>query len=154
MTNSGAIASRYSIYGRKPIIMGKSLIQTVNQSSQTVSANSIISLGSVQRRYGCNIRLSGNAIEIIGEGYYEIECSVSCTPTAIGRVTVALYQNGVQIPGAIAYGAVSTAGNTVTLPITATIRQGCCCDSADNITCVLVDGASTVRNISLRVTKS
>lgn len=135
-------------------MMSKSLIQTANQSSQTVAPNSIISLGSVQRRFGCNCRLSGNAIEISGEGYYEIDAAVSLAPTAAGNVTVALYENGVQIPGAIAYGSVSTAGNSLTLPLTATIRQNCCCDSADNITCVLVAGASTVNNISMRVVKA
>lgn len=133
--------------------MGKSLIQVANQSSQTVAPNSIISLGSVQRRFGCNLRLSGNAIEVAGEGYYEIDATVSLAPTAIGNVSVALYENGVQIPGAIAYGSVSTAENSVTLPLVATIRQGCCCDSADNITCVLIEGESTVQNISLRVVK-
>ena len=85
--------------------MGKSLIQTTNQSQQAVAVNSIISPGSVLRRFGCNLRLSGNAIEVVGEGYYKIDCNVSVAPTAVGSVTVALYNNGVQIPGAIAYGA-------------------------------------------------
>ena len=134
--------------------MSRSLIQVANQSSATVAAGSIIPLGSVQRRYGCNCKLSGNAIEIAGEGYYEVEASVSVAPTAAGPVTVALYNNGTQIPGAVAYGAVSTAGNSVALPLVATLRQGCCCDSADNLTCILVEGAGTVRNISLRVVKS
>lgn len=133
--------------------MGKSLIQTTNQSQQNVANNSIISLGSVQRRYGCNLRLSGNGIEIDGEGYYEVNCDVSVAPTAAGPVTVALFNNGVQIPGAIAYGSVSTAGNSVTLPILGTIRQRCC-DGADNLTCVLVAGAGVVNNISVRVVKS
>ena len=134
--------------------MSKSLIQVVNQSSQTVAENSIISLGSVQRRYGCNCRLSGNGIEISGAGYYEIDAAVSVAPTAIGNVTVALYNNGVQVPGAIAYSSVSTATNPVTVPIVATIRQSCCCDSADNLTLVLIEGAGTVENVSVRVTKS
>lgn len=133
--------------------MGRSLIQVVNQSPQNVAENGIITLGSVQRRYGCNLRLSGNGIEVDGAGYYPINCTVSVTPTAAGPVTVALFNNGVQIPGAIAYGAVSTVGNAVTLPIVATIRQGCCCDSADNLTCVLLEGAGVVNNISTRVTK-
>lgn len=133
--------------------MSRSLIQTANQSSQTVAVNSIISLGSTQRRFGCNLKLSGNGIEIDGAGYYTVDCAVSVAPTAVGNVTVALYNNGVQIPGAIAYGAVSTAGNSVALPINTTIRQGCCCDSADNLTCVLLEGAGTVKNISLRVIK-
>ena len=134
--------------------MSKSLIQTSNQSSQTVAINSIISLGSVLRRYGCNLRLSGNAVEVSGEGYYKIDCNVSVAPTAAGNVTIAIYNNGVQIPGAIAYGAVSTAGNPITLPVETTIRQGCCCDSADSLTVVLLAGAGTVQNISMRVEKS
>lgn len=134
--------------------MGKSLIQTTNQSQQNVAVNSIISLGSVLRRYGCNLRLSGNGIEVTGEGYYKIDSNVSVSPTAAGPVTVALYNNGVQIPGAIAYGSVSTAGNPITLPLETTIRQACCCDSADNITCVLLEGAGVVDNISVRVEKS
>ena len=134
--------------------MGKSLIQTTNQSQQNVAVNSIISLGSVLRRYGCNLRLSGNGIEVTGEGDYKIDSNVSVSPTAAGPVTVALYNNGVQIPGAIAYGSVSTAGNPITLPLETTIRQACCCDSADNITCVLLEGAGVVDNISVRVEKS
>ena len=133
--------------------MSRSLIQVTNQSTQTVALNSIISLGSVLRRFGCNCRLSGNAIEVNGEGYYTIDADVTVVPTAAGAVTVALYNNGVQIPGAIAYGAVSTAGNPVTLCINTTIRQACCCDSADNITMVLIAGAGTVNNVSMRVVK-
>ena len=132
--------------------MSKSLIQTANQSTQNVAENSIISLGSVQRRYGCNLRLSGNGIEVDGEGYYKIDASVSAAPTETGNVTVAIYSNGVQIPGAIAY-ASSTAGTSVVVPIVATVRQRCC-DGAANLTCVLVEGAGTVSNISVRVEKS
>lgn len=134
--------------------MGKSLIQTTNQSSQAVALNGIISLGSVLRRFGCNCRLSGNAIEVVGEGYYKIDANVTVAPTAAGTVTVALYENGVQIPGAIASGSTGTAGNPVTLPIETTIRQGCCCDTADSITCVLIAGPGTVSNIAVRVEKA
>jgi len=135
--------------------MGKSLIQTTNQSQQTVADNSIISLGSVLRRYGCNCKLSGNAIEIVGEGYYDVDATVSVEPTQDGTVIVALYKNGSQVQGAIAYGSTSTATNPITLPIVTTIRQGCsCCDSADSLTLVLLEGAGTVTNVSVRVEKS
>ena len=130
--------------------MSKSLIQTANPSVQTVAANSIISLGSVQRRFGCNCRLSGNAIELDGQGYYTVDCAVNVAPTAAGTVTVALYDNGALIPGAVASATVG-AGDAITLPLLATLRQGCCCDSADTLTAVLVTGAGTVNNISLRV---
>lgn len=133
--------------------MGKSLIQVANQSTQTVAANSIINLGSTQRRYGCNLRMSGNGIEVNGEGYYKIDASVSVAPTAAGNVTVAVYNNGIQIPGAIAY-TTGTAGDPISVALVATIRQGCCCDSADNLTLVLIEGAGEVTNVSLRVEKS
>lgn len=134
--------------------MSKSLIQVANQSAQTVAVNSIISLGSVLRRFGCNCRLSGNAVEVDGQGYYTIDASVTVAPTAAGTVTVALFNNGVQIPGAIASASTGTAGNPVSVALNTTIRQGCCCDSADSITCVLLAGPGTVSNISLRVEKA
>ena len=134
--------------------MSKSLIQTTNQSTQTVAVDSIITLGSVLRRFGCNLKLSGNGIEVEGEGYYEIDATISLAPTAIGPVTVALYENGAQIPGAVAYGSVSTADDSITLPISTTIRKGCGCTGASTITAVLITGASTVNNISVRITKA
>lgn len=132
--------------------MSRSLIQTANQSSQNVVAGSIISLGSTQRRFGCNLRLSGNGIEVDGPGYYTIDCNVTVEPEAAGPVTVAIYCNGVQVPGAIAYGYATAADDPVTLPINTTIRQSCC-DSADNITCMLIEGTGIVTNISTRVEK-
>ena len=133
--------------------MSKSLIQVANQSTQAVTDNSIISLGTTIRRYGCNLKLSGNGIEVNGEGYYKVDASISVAPTAEGNVTVALYNDGVQIPGAIAYSS-STATDPTNLCIATTIRQSCCCDSADNLTLVLVEGAGNVTNVSLRVEKS
>ena len=134
--------------------MSRSLIQTSNQSTQAVADNSIISLGNVLRRFGCNLRLSGNAIECSGEGYYTIDVDTTVAPTAAGTVTVALYNNGVQVPGAIAQGSVSTAGNPVTLCINTTIRQGCCCDGGDSLTVMLLAGTGNVTNISARVEKA
>ena len=134
--------------------MSSSLIQVANQSTQTVAVNSVISLGSVQRRFGCNCRLSGNGIEVTGTGYFTIDASVTVAPTAEGNVTVALYNNGSPVTGAIAYGTAAGAGDFITLPITATIRRGCNCDSADNLTLVLIEGAGSVTNVSMRVEKA
>ena len=131
--------------------MGKSLIQTANQSEQAVIANSVLTLGTVQRRYGRDLRLSGNGIEASGTGYFSIDASVSVAPTAAGPVTVALYDNGVQVTGGIAYGSTTTAENPVNLSIVATIRRGCCCSGADSLTLVLLEGAGTVKNVSMRV---
>ena len=133
--------------------MSKSLIQVANQSSQTVALNSILSLGSTQRRFGCNCRLSGNGIELDGAGYYTVDANVTVAPTAAGTVTVALYNNGAQVPGAISSASTGTAGNPVNVNINSTVRQGCCCDSADNLTLVLLAGPGNVTNVSMRVVK-
>ena len=133
--------------------MSKSLIQVANQSTQAVALNSIISLGSTQRRFGCNCRLSGNGIEVDGAGYYTVDANITVAPTALGTVTVALYNNGAQVPGAISSASTGTAGNPVNVSINATVRQGCCCDSADNLTLVLLAGPGNVTNVSMRVVK-
>lgn len=131
--------------------MARSLIQVANQSTQVVAADSIISLGSTQRRFGCSCRLSGNGIEVSGEGYYTIDASVSIAPTAAGDVTIAVYENGLQIPGAIAY-TTGAAGDPISVAINTTIRQRCC-EDASNITLVLIDGPGDVLNVSMRVVK-
>lgn len=133
--------------------MSKSLIQTANQSSQTVAVNSAISLGTVIRRFGCNCRLNGNAIEIDGAGYYTVSGTVTLQPTAAGNVSVGVYVDGVPVMGSTITGSVSTANDPVTLPIETTVRQGCNCDGASQISLVLTEGASTVVGTSLRVEK-
>ena len=134
--------------------MSSSLIQTANQSQQNVAVDSIIALGSVQRRFGCNCRLSGNAIELVGSGYYEVTASIVATPTAIGNVSVALYVNGVPYQGAIATDSVSAEGNSANLVIVTTVRKGCCDVESSNLTFVLTEGAGIVNNISVRVEKA
>lgn len=136
--------------------MSRSIIQTVNQSLQAVTAGSTIALGSVLRRFGCNCRLNGSSVIEIsdnGGGYYDVTATVTLAPTAAGNVTVALYQNGAPISGAVATGSVTTAGNSITLPLVTTVRNNCCCDSVSAITCVLTSGTSAVSNISMHVEK-
>ena len=134
--------------------MSRSLIQTANQSAQTVAVNSTIALGSTLRRFGCNCRLNGNSIEVDGAGYYTISGTVTLTPSAVGNVSVAVFVNGVQVTGSTVTGGVTTVGNSVTLPIETTIRHGCNCDGASQIQLVLTAGASTVNGVSLRVEKA
>lgn len=134
--------------------MSKSLIQTANASSQNLTEGSVISLGRVIRRYGCNCNLNGNAIEVDGTGYYKVTATVTLAPTEVGNVTVSLYENGVAVPSAFATGSVTTANNPITIPIVTTIREGCCCDGASQLTFVLSSGNAAITNISASVEKS
>lgn len=134
--------------------MSKSLIQLYNESMQAVTENNVINLGSVLRRYGCNLRLSGGAVEIDGPGYYEANVIATVEPTAVGDVTVALFENNVQIPGAIASAYASLAESPVVLPIVTTIRKGCNCDGASQIVLKLIEGPGNVTNVSTKIVKS
>ena len=52
--------------------MSKALIQTVNAGPQAVEEMGVIGLGTTTRRFGCNLRQSGDAIECAGCGYYTV----------------------------------------------------------------------------------
>ena len=133
--------------------MSKSAIYTVNQSSQSVEPTGVVNLGSIVRRYGCNLNLSGNSILVDGVGYYSIDCNVVATIPTAGTLTATLFKNGVAIPGATASADTAADGDVVTLPISIMIRESCSCNDASSITCVLTGVASTVSNISMRVVK-
>ena len=131
--------------------MSRSLIQTVNGTSQNVENNGTIGLGRVLRRYGCNCRLNGDAVEIEGAGYYTVSATVTATPTDAGAVSAAIYKDGVAVTAANAT-MTAAVGDTVTLPLETTVRLNCC-DGASAITLVLTSGAGVVDNVSLRVEK-
>lgn len=132
--------------------MSRSLIQTVNAGPQTVPALGVIGLGSTSRRFGCNCRQSGDAIECTGCGYYTVTASVVVSPDAIGVVSVQMQQNGAPVSGAVSSAAVATADNPATLTIVSTVRLSC--EETGTLTFVLTEGTGTVENISVRVEKA
>lgn len=131
--------------------MSKSLIQVVDPFTQAVAVDGEIALGSVVRRFGCNLKLSGNSVVATGEGYYMIDAAVTVEPTATGAVTVGLFSNGTALPGVLSssYG---TASEPVTLPLVGTIRNVNCAENS--LTLVLLNGAGNVTNVSMRVEKA
>ena len=70
--------------------MSRSALYTANTSTQLVAVDNEINLGSIIRRYGCNLDLSGSTIRVAGEGYYEFNVSVTAAPVATGEVTISL----------------------------------------------------------------
>lgn len=132
--------------------MAKSAIFTANTTAQTVAVGGTLSLGSIIRRYGCDLNLNGNSIAINGcndAGYYDVKASVTAAPTAAGTVTVSLFRNGVAVPGATA-SAAGAAGSPVALPIAALVREFCCGEDSA-LTLVLSGAAATVSNVALVV---
>ena len=119
------------------------------QTPTAVAVDGVIPLGSLIRRYGCDVALNGNAVNITGAGYYDVDASVTVTPTAAGTATVTLYKDGVAVPGATA-SETAAANGTVDLNIPALVRQVCCA-AGSALTLVLTGVAATVNNVALRV---
>ena len=101
--------------------MARSRIYTV-VTNVAISENQSGPFGAIIRRYGCNCQLDGAGINLIGAGYYDLEASLSFTPTATGPVTIQFYQDGTAIPGALATGQ-GTAAEPLNLSVAAAIRN-------------------------------
>ena len=127
----------------------KSALYAVLQTPTAVAIDGVIPLGSLIRRYGCDISLNGNAVNLSGAGYYDVDASVTVAPTAAGTVTATLVKDGVAIPGATA-SADAAAGAPTVLSFPALVRQACCA-SGSALTLVLSGAAATVNNVALRV---
>lgn len=131
----------------------KSALYAAMQTPTAVAVGGVIPLGGLIRRYGCDIALNGNAVNIYGgrenAGYYDVDASITATLTAAGTVTVTLYKDGVAVPGATAT-ATGAASGTVNLDLTALVRQPCCADGAA-LTLVLSGVEATVDNVALRI---
>lgn len=128
----------------------KSALYTAMQTPTAVEVGGVIPLGSLIRRYGNDISLNGNAVNITGTGYYDVDASITVAPTAAGTVTATLYKDGVAVPGATASATAAAAGDLVDLSIPALVRQACCA-AGSALTLVLTGAAATVSNVALRV---
>lgn len=127
----------------------KSALYAALQTPTAVAIDGVIPLGSLIRRYGCDIALNGNAVNLSGAGYYDVDASITANLTAAGTVTVTLYKDGLAVPGATA-SETGTASGTVNLNIPALVRQACCA-AGSALTLVLSGAAATVTNVALRV---
>jgi hypothetical protein len=134
--------------------MSKSAIYVVNTSVQDVLVDGIINPGTVVRRFGPNLNLAGNAIQVAGAGYYEINASITIAPTAAGDVTVTAYKDGVALQGAVVTGTAAAADDFVNLSISSIVREYCsCCDGLTNLTFVVTGVNSSISNVAIAVEK-
>ena len=132
----------------------KSVLYAAMQTPTAVAVGGVIPLGSLIRRYGCDVSLNGNAVNITGgnqsAGYYDVDASLTVAPAAVGTVTVTLYKDGVAVPGATASATAAAADDALDLNITALVRQVCCA-AGSALTLVLTGAAASVDNVALRV---
>lgn len=132
--------------------MGKSLIYSANETPQVLEVGDTINFGSIVRRYGCNLFMSGGNIIAKGEGYYKVGMNTTVLATEAGVLTVRLYKNGVAIPGATTSKTVGV-GSTYSITIApVAIRNACC--SEDVITASISNVGATINNASILVERS
>lgn len=139
----------------------KSAIYTANTSATNVTLTAAqptasLPLGTTIRRFGCNTQLSGNGILIEGQGYYDIDSSVTITAPAAGNYTVTLFEDGVPVPGATQT-VVAAATGIVSFNIPAIVRLQCC-SSSSTLTLVISTTATlpatiTINNVGMVVEK-
>lgn len=136
--------------------MAKAEIYTANTSTQAVAVNGIITPGTIIRRFGntrcCNpaINVANNGISLNENGYYRVLVNVTAEPTEEGAVTVALYQDGVAYPGAVATNTAAAASDAVSVCIPADVKVTNC---NSILTVVLTAGAGNVTNVGIAVNK-
>lgn len=128
----------------------KSLIYASNTGSQSIAVGGNINFGSVVRKTGCNCYMSGGNVIVRGEGYYKIDTNITFTAGASGTATIALYKDGIAIPGAVV-SLTATADNIYSVGSTAIIRELCCNEST--VTAVVSGIAVTVTNAAIEVNK-
>ena len=134
--------------------MAQSAIYVVNNSVQDVADGGVINLGTIIRRFGRNLNLAGNGIQVGGEGYYDIKASITVSPSAAGEVTVTAYKDGIIIPGVVATGTTAAAADFVNLSLVGLIREACCCcESLSSLTFVLTGLNASITNIAVVVEK-
>lgn len=127
---------------------------TLTMTAQQPTAT--LPIGTTIRRFGCNVQLSGSGILIDGNGYYDVDTSVTITPAAAGNYTLALFRDGVAVPGATQTIAAAAAG-PVSFNIPALVRLNCC-GSSVTLTLQLSTTAAlpatvTVNNVGVVVEK-
>lgn len=131
--------------------MSKSAIYTAVTTSTPVADGAIAPVGTVQRRFGCNLRQDGNTIVTCGLGYYKVTAVATLTAASAAPISITLQKDGVPVPGATSVITVAGASDETVLPLAAIIRNQCDCSSV--LSFVISGAAVTLDNFAVVVEK-
>lgn len=132
----------------------KSAIYCVN-TNFGVAANGNIPFGSVIRRFGQCVELSGSDIVCCGQGYYDVDVHATLVPAATGTIGIQLYADGQPVPGAIEQGS-GTASEPLPLSMSPMVRQKGSGATSLSLRLVTPDGVATgatATNVTAKVKK-
>lgn len=130
----------------------KSAIYAVNTSTATIPEGETYQPNTIIRRFGQCCQMANNAMELIGQGYYDIAVTATVIGTAVGNVTMAVYQDGEPVPGMNSSHTVKAIGDTVTLGTSGIVRLYCG-KNISTLTVVIGGQAVTGSNLAIDITK-
>lgn len=143
------------------------LLGVKNSTAQDVAVGGLINLGQTYRKYckknNCGIKtfdFAGTSVSLNHSGVYHITATLVGNAPAAGDVTVQLYINGVEVPGAISTQTITTADTevrTFVIDYYTLVDNTCILGNAttvsDTITLVNTGVAAEFTNVILNVEK-
>lgn len=130
----------------------RSAIYAVNTATATIAEGGIYPPSTVIRRYGQACQMAANGITLNGCGYYDAAVTATVTGTVAGAVTLAVYQDGVAVPGMTATQTVKAVGDSVTLGASGIVRV-VPSRSQSTLTVVISGQPVTGTNLAIDITK-
>lgn len=130
----------------------KSAIYAVNTSTVTIPEGGNYQPNIIIRRFGQCCQMANNAMELNGQGYYDVAVTATVVGTVAGNVTLTVYQDGTAVPGMNATQTIKAVGDTVTLGTSGIVRVYCGKNSS-TLTVVIDCQAVTGSNLAIDITK-
>ena len=131
--------------------MRTNLIFMTTNTDESVLANGLIPLNTVQRKYGCAVQPTLNGISLTRPGYYKVSGTITFTAPTAGDATVQVQKSNTDVPSITASETITTADTEVrTLPIECIVKVFC---NEGFVTLNIVNTgiAITVQNVALVV---
>ena len=130
----------------------KSAIYAVNTSTATIPEGGNYQPNTIIRRFGQCCQMANNAMQLDGQGYYDVAVTATVVGTVAGNVTMTVYQDGTAVPGMNATQTIKAVGDTVTLGTSGIVRVYCGKNSS-TLTIVIGGQAVAGNNLAIDITK-
>ena len=122
------------------------------ESTATIPEGGTYQPNTIIRRFGQCCQMANNAMELNGQGYYDVAVTATVIGTVAGNVTMTVYQDGAAVPGMNATQTIKAVGDTVTLGTSGIVRVYCGKNSS-TLTVVIGGQAVTGSNLAIDITK-
>lgn len=121
----------------------KSGVYVASQTPTAVTAGNIIPIGTVQRSYGCDVKLNGNTIVVCGkEKAFKVQAVLTLSAASTDPITVTLQQDGVAVEGATSTITVAGTSDQTVLSVQGVVKNFC--DCASTLSFVLTGADATI----------